>query len=117
MSLENLKKNFDRVIITHQKEGNNKGTKVVLVKGLKLFIGESKVHENDSFNRKLGRVIASGRAEFAFKVENGEKPARTFKSTEYKATPLNKTITCKDTKELDNVILTYLPEHKAKEAS
>ena len=100
MSLDKLKEKYDRVIITHDKA---LGSRVVLVNGLKLHIGESRLHDNDSFNRRLGRTIAQGRAEFASKVSDGSSSGRK--------TELSFTVTCKDVKELDIEVSKYLPKN------
>ena len=71
-SLNKLKQNFDKVLIKYTENSCN----VLLVKGLNVFKGVSKCHENDNFNRKLGRKIALGRAEHAYKVANGAKLVR-----------------------------------------
>ena len=68
-SLKHLKEKFDRVIIKY----TDKSCEVMLVKGLDVYTGASKCHENDNFDRKLGRTIALGRAEFAVELKNGTK--------------------------------------------
>ena len=102
--LDRLKTVYDRVLVLHNRIGEEKGTKVVLVKGLKLYIGESKLHANDVFNRRLGRTIAQGRAEFASKLDAG--------LVEKRKTSLSYVITCKDNKELDNALLNYITNSK-----
>ena len=94
MTLNKLKEQYDRVIITHNKDV---GSRVVLVDGLKMHVGHSMIHSNDTFNRRLGRTIAQGRAEYASKVASGDSTKRK--------TGLSYTVTCGDVKELDEKIL------------
>ena len=66
MDLKQLKEQFDEVFIWYVKDPNTKertGTTIaVLHKGTERFIGISKTHGSDSFNKKIGRKIALNRA-------------------------------------------------------
>lgn len=103
MSIEKLKEKYDKVLIKHNKEGPLKGTEVVLVKGLNIYMGSSLLHENDAFDRKRGRTIAVGRAEFARKVSNGEKESRDKRV----GSPESFTIKCKDAADLEARITAF----------
>lgn len=70
--LKKLQEKFDRVLIKYEKNKCD----ILLVDGLRIFSGTSKCHEGDNFNRKLGRTIALGRAEFAFEAHSGNKTSR-----------------------------------------
>lgn len=110
--LSKLKTEFDKVIIKY----GDKSCNVMLIKGLNVFTGLSKCHENDNFNRKLGREIALGRAEFASKLVSGEKNSRnntSFGEHEAKFT----TSKCGDVTELDDKIIDFLPTRKVVENS
>jgi len=109
--LSKLKEDFDRVLIKY----TDKSCEVLLIKGLNVFSGSSKCHENDNFNKKLGRKIALGRAEFASKVTAGIKTNRgnEFSTGGFK----HLGITCGDTKQVDEHIINFLPNRESQEAS
>lgn len=76
---------FDNVLISHRNGWRNTlhGTKngCTVVVGLKdgsLYAGVSVCSKKDSFNRKLGRAIASGRA---VKLAKSMAPIRAFNDT------------------------------------
>ena len=71
--LKKLQEKFDRVLIKYEKNKCD----ILLVDGLFIFSGSSKCHEGDNFNRKLGRTIALGRAEFAYEAFVGNKTSRS----------------------------------------
>ena len=109
-SLSKLREEFDRVLIKY----TDNSCDVMLVKGLDVFTGRSKCHENDNFNRKLGRKIASGRAEFAFKVVKGEKSSRDntcFRDGDCR----HNTTRCNDVKDVDKCIINFLPTRAPKQ--
>ena len=110
MSLKRLNKEYDRVIITHNRSEDTPSTRVVLIKGLRIHIGIANCAPNDNFNRKLGRIIASGRAEFASQLNSGEKQKRA--SHDSKKQPMSYTIVCNDVGDLDNHILGFLPKRE-----
>jgi hypothetical protein len=76
MNVSDLKQGFDRVEIKHFNSKTYKATHVALVKNSTVYVGTSKCHGDDQFNRKLGREIAIGRAMHAWKVDAGILPAR-----------------------------------------
>ena len=108
-NLAQLKENFDRVLIKYSENS----CEVLIVDGLNVFAGQSKCHDNDSFNRKLGRTIALGRAEHAFHVSRGSKASREnvcFQDGSCKSSG----IACADTKQVDDIIIRFLPQRKEK---
>lgn len=72
-NLKQLKEQFDKVYIKY----DGTSCSVLLVDGLNVFKGTSQCHKEDNFNRKLGRTIALGRAELAYKVGSGDAEPRT----------------------------------------
>ena len=114
-NLKQLKEKFDKVIIKY----TEKACEIALVDGLNVYLGLSICHENDSFNRKLGRKIALGRAEFAFKLAKGEKNQRkrkAYRADEFKI-PLYQSETFDDVVKLDEFIIDFLPKRRTQEAS
>ena len=112
-SLKKLKEDYDRVLIKY----TDKSCEVLLVKGLNVFSGSSKCHENDNFDRKLGRTIALGRAEFAAKVSDGTKQSRG--NMFYTQHGLNESlkhsgIKCGDVNQVDEIIISFLPKRQEK---
>lgn len=117
-SLKHLKEKFTKVIIKY----TNKSCEVMLVDGLNIFIGKSRCHENDNFDRKKGRTIALGRAEFAYKVDSGEKLARNSKC--FISTHGVQEVGCRynsfnytDVIEVDEHIISFLPTRQPQKAS
>ena len=109
-NLRQLKERFERVLIKYSKNS----CEVLIVDGLNVFAGQSKCHDNDSFNRKLGRTIALGRAEFAYEVSSGEKTPREntcFQDGSCKSSGIK----CADTKQVDEIIIRFLPTRKKQE--
>ena len=76
MNVNDLKQGFDRVEIVHFNSETYKATHVALVKNDTVYVGTSKCHEDDQFNRRRGREIAVGRAMHAWKVDAGILPKR-----------------------------------------
>lgn len=74
--LEELKSTFDLVTVKHLRSNTYQGTHVALVKDGKVFIGISKCHRKDQFNKRLGLKIAIGRAMHSWKVDAGIEPSR-----------------------------------------
>lgn len=112
-SLKKLKEDFDRVLIKY----TDKSCEVLLVKGLSVFSGSSKCHENDNFDRKLGRTIALGRAEFASKVSDGTKQSRgnSYYIKEkhgVRESLKHSGIKCGDINQVDEIIIDFLPKRK-----
>lgn len=66
-TIENLKKQFDKVVIKHYKNTHkyNGKTVAVLWKGTERYVGISECGKDDQFSRKKGRMIALSRAVFA----------------------------------------------------
>jgi hypothetical protein len=62
LNLDTLKTQFDKVCLKHVREEKSAITVAVLVKGNKAYVGASKCHEGDNFNREIGRNISLGRA-------------------------------------------------------
>ena len=117
-SLKHLQEKFTKVIIKY----TNKSCEVMLVDGLNVFIGKSRCHENDNFDRKKGRTIALGRAEFAYKVNSGEKLARNSKC--FISTHGVPEVGCRynsfnytDVNQVDEHIISFLPTRRSQEAS
>lgn len=111
-NLRQLKENFDRVLIKYSENS----CEVLIVDGLNVFAGQSKCHDNDSFDRKLGRTIALGRAEHAFNVNRGAKLPREnscFQDGSCKSSG----IACADTKQVDEIIIRFLPTRKSQETA
>ena len=111
-SLKRLKEKFDRVIIKY----TDKSCEVLIVKGLEAYLGRSKCHESDNFDRKLGRTIALGRAEFAYKISLGEKVVRDscgfyFEGAKYRINKFD------DVFKLDEFVVSFLPDRKSHKAS
>ena len=110
-NLKQLREQFDRVIIKY----SEKSCEVMLIDGLNAFSGVSKCHENDNFNKKLGRTIALGRAEHAFKIVREAAPERSSEFSEggykYKIAPFD------SKEEVDAYIQEFLPNKKSQEAS
>ena len=111
-SLKKLKENFDRVLIKY----TEKSCEVLLVKGLNVYTGKSRCHENDNFDRKLGRTIALGRAEHASLVDNETKSSRTSKCFLAGGCKYT-TASYSDVKELDECIINFLPKNSKQEAN
>ena len=61
-SLDALKTQFDKVYLKHIREDKSALTVAILVKGDKAYVGASKCHEGDNFNREIGRNVSLGRA-------------------------------------------------------
>ena len=62
-NLAKLKSQFDKVYLRHIRPNAQIGTTIgVLVKGNDAFVGISKCHEGDQFNKEIGRNISLGRA-------------------------------------------------------
>lgn len=101
-SLSSLKEKFDKVLIRY----TDNSCEVLLTKGLNVYKGISKCHENDNFNRKLGRTIALGRAEFV----SGETNSRKDLFADGTAKFSKKRVM--DTKELDQCINNFLPKKR-----
>lgn len=76
MDTGDLKKQFDKVVLKHNVEGPNKGTKAALIKGNSIFLGEARLDQRDNFNRYVGRQIALGRALYEFRVASGKLVSR-----------------------------------------
>lgn len=77
-SLENLRKQYSKVIIKHSKNTDGSGkTTVLLIEGTNIFVGVAKFsNRGDSFSRVQGRLIAQGRAELAAQVFKGQVSER-----------------------------------------
>lgn len=73
---EVLKQHFDKVVLKHYTTGLYKGTKAALVKGNQVFLGTSLCVQEDQFNRRVGRLIALGRALHAYQVSTGQTHGR-----------------------------------------
>ena len=108
--LEKLRKEYDRVIITHDNESEVKTTSVLLVKHLKIHIGIARCNPGDTYNRKLGNAIAIGRAKLAEQIDNKVAKER---DTE-RRNKLTYTISANDVVDLDESVLSFLPK-KTKE--
>lgn len=71
MEREELEKLYDRKMVYHDKSdegiGGRPGTVCVLWKGEHRYVGLSRCHSMDTFNRKVGHKIAYGRAVQALK--------------------------------------------------
>lgn len=68
--LNNLKENFDRYRIWYEKTDNQNltgNTIAVLEKNGKRYVGVSRLHNDDQFDRRRGRQIALGRALAAYR--------------------------------------------------
>ncbi len=70
---------YDRKITWHEK--NEDGTKTgrtitVIWNGVKRFAGISQCSSKDHFNRKIGHVMSTARAEHLLAVETGQKQER-----------------------------------------
>jgi hypothetical protein len=65
---------FDKRVLKHFTEGEFRGTRAALVKGLDLYIGIAQCVSFDQFNRRKGRQIAKGRALQAWKEDVGVAP-------------------------------------------
>ena len=76
--MNELKKQFDKIYIRHEKGEDGKGgrSEAILVKDGNVFGGVSLCHGEDQFNKSLGRQVAIGRALHAMDVFQGKKPAR-----------------------------------------
>lgn len=61
-NLDTLKKQFDKVYLKHIREDKSAITVAILVKDNQGFVGASKCHEGDNFNREIGRNVSLGRA-------------------------------------------------------
>ena len=115
-SLNQLRETFDRVVIKY----TDNTCEVMLVKGLYVFTGKSRCHGNDNFNKKLGRTIALGRAEFASNVTLNNKATR---SSMMKTLSNGETMRCYstkfcgDTSRVDEAIIKFLPTREEKNAS
>ena len=110
-NLKQLREQFDKVIIKY----SERSCEVMLVKGLSLYVGRSQCHSGDSFNRKLGRTIALGRAEYIAKVSRGEENRRQdFIGAEFAK---GYYVITHDEIQLDRVIQEFLPNKKSQEAS
>lgn len=73
-NLTKLKSQFDKVYLKHVRPDNQTGTTIaILVKGSDAFVGVSRCHVGDQFNREIGRNISLGRALSLF--EGGEVKA------------------------------------------
>lgn len=105
-SLKQLREQFTKVLIRY----TNKSCTVMLVDGLNVYKGKSHCHESDNFNRKLGRTIALGRAEFAFKVDKGLITGRKNKHYLGEEVHLHNTFKYGDVKEVDECIINFLPK-------
>ena len=120
-SLKAIKEKFDRVIIKY----TDKSCEVMLVKGLEVYGGLSRCHENDNFDRKLARTIALGRAEHESKVASGEKQPREASSKKYLISNVeftdgykySQTVKFDDVTKLDEFVVDFLPERKSHKAS
>ena len=111
-SLRQLKEKFDRVLIKY----TDKSCEVLLVDGLKVYTGKSKCHDNDNFDKKLGRTIALGRAEHAHGIAKGSKSSRESKCfLEGGCKYTSKTFG--DVNQLDECIINFLPKNTKSEAS
>jgi hypothetical protein len=63
IKIETLKKQFDKVYLRYIRPNAQIGTTIgLIVKGNEAFVGISKCHEGDQFNKEIGRNIALGRA-------------------------------------------------------
>ena len=113
-SLRQIKEQFERVIIKYTK----KSCEVMVVDGLKVYVGSSKCHDNDQFNRKLGRAIALGRAMHAYNVLNNGKNPRNISSLSFAdGTSKYNSFSCADTTGVDNLIIGFLPKRESQNAS
>ena len=117
-SLRHLQEKFTKVIIKY----TEKSCEVMLVDGLNIFTGRSRCHENDNFDRKKGRTIALGRAEFAYKVNSGLKEPRDSKC--FISTHGVPEVGCRynsfaytDVNQVDEHIISFLPTRQSQEAS
>lgn len=104
-SLKALKEKFDKVYIKY----TDKSCDVMLVDGLNIFTGRAQCHIDDNFDKKLGRTIALGRAEFRHKVKHGVKsprPARILNGGFFSSD----TILCDSEEFVDRCITYFLPK-------
>ena len=86
MNFEKLKELFDgRVVLKHYKptETESGYTLGALIYKDRVFIGISRCHELDQFNRRLGREMALGRAFIAFKEWKNPPSIEDRRSREY----------------------------------
>lgn len=86
-SLEQLKKEYTRVIIKHDKsEDGSARTTVLLLDGNVLHVGVAKFsNRGDVFSRSHGRLIAQGRAELAAEVSRGKSSTRVSSAKQREA--------------------------------
>ena len=103
--LKTLKEKFDKVYIKY----TDKSCDVMLVDGLDIFKGRAQCHINDNFNRKLGRTIALGRAEFQYKVNRGIKSQR--RRRRLNGGPIrSSTVMCDSEATVNQCITDFLPK-------
>lgn len=112
MSLNRIREKFDKVFIRY----TDKSCEVLLIKGLTIFKGLSRCHENDNFDRKLGRTIALGRAEFAQKVDSGlrssRKPKEQSRDENIKAVYSCEIIKLLTEEQVEQCIKDFLPKNR-----
>ncbi len=73
-TINNLKKDFDKVLLKHDVEGRR--TVAILVKGTNVHVGVAKIHADDTLNRPKGRLVSLGRAVHANLVYSGKRQIR-----------------------------------------
>jgi hypothetical protein len=79
VDLETLRVAYDVVQLRYEKPTATTGGRAIAVlkKGSNCFVGISKCHSEDQFDRKKGRTIALGRALLAYDIYNGYALPRT----------------------------------------
>ncbi len=81
LSYEQLRKQYDRVIIRHcnDKDGTGRTTCLLIREGT-VFVGVAKFSNRTfTFSKKKGRVMAQGRAEHSVAVFDGKATVRVSK--------------------------------------
>jgi len=75
-NIDTLKKKIDKVHLKHIRPTPDTATTIaILVKDKVAYVGVSKCHEGDQFNREIGRNIAFGRA--LSLIEDGKSASQT----------------------------------------
>jgi hypothetical protein len=114
--LERAKRRYDRVLIKY----TSNSCEVLIVDGLNVYRGLSRCHEKDTFNRKLGRTIALGRAEFAAKLARGEARNRDSQDRAnmiaYQNVRYYSKQVCDNNVDVDQCIINFLPKRNTQEA-